>query len=383
MRVLFHVQHLLGIGHLQRSLRIAEALVAKGIGVTLAHGGPAVPDLAHPSSIEVVQLLPIRARDATFALVDGAGAEVDDALRAARREALLAAFAAARPDAVVVEGFPFARRAFRFELDPLIAAARAAGAPVICSVRDIPTVRPDPARLAEIVARVRADFAAVLVHGDAGFIPFDTAFPPAREIADRLHYTGYVTDHLSADVLPAGAPEAGSSQIGEVIVSVGGGAAGRALVTAAIAARRGGCLAALGWRILAGSSLTEDELAAVRRDTPSGLVVERFRRDFPALLRNCHVSVSQAGYNTVLDILAARARAVLVPFAAERETEQLIRAEHLASCGAAVVVREGDLTPSTLAAAIERAAAREPHPVMLATDGARRSASLIAELLAK
>ena len=318
-RVLFHVQHLLGIGHLQRSLRIAEALVARGIAVTLVQGGPPVPEVARASGIDIVQLPPIRARDASFALVDGDGNPVDDALRVARRETLLAAFAAARPDAVVIEGFPFARRAFRFELDPLIAAARAAGARVVCSVRDIPTVRDDPGRQRDIVARVRADFDAVLVHGDAGFIPFDVAFPAAPLIADRLHYTGYVANPAEARDSPA--------EPGDVLVSVGGGAAGRALLTAALAARRQGCLAGRPWRILAGSSLTDAEFAASRREAPAGVVIERFRADFPALLRRCHVSVSQAGYNTVLDILHARARAVLVPFAAERETEQSVRAE--------------------------------------------------------
>ncbi|HXO03227.1 MAG TPA: glycosyltransferase, partial [Stellaceae bacterium] len=122
--------------------------------------------------------------------------------------------------------------------------------------------------------------------------------------------------------------------------------------------------------------------AAICRAAPAGVMVERFRRDFAALLRRCHVSVSQAGYNTVLDILAARARAVLVPFAAERETEQLIRAEHLASRGAAFVVRESDLTPATLAAAIERAASRDPLPIAINTDGARCSAALIAGCIA-
>jgi predicted glycosyltransferase len=370
-RILFHVQHLLGIGHVQRSLRIAEALVARGVAVTLVQGGPPRPELNGASGIDTVQLSPIRTRDATFTLVDAAGAPVDDALRAARCERLLAAFAGAKPAVVITEGFPFARRAFRFELDPLIAAAHAADAPVICSVRDIPTVRADPARLASIVARVRDDFAAVLVHGDAGFIPFDVAFPAAPEIADRLHYTGYVTT-------PAPRHAGDDAPAGEILVSVGGGAAGRALVTAALAARRQGCPADRPWRILAGSSLDETEFAAAQRDAPAGVVIERFRGDFPTLLQRCHVSVSQAGYNTVLDILAARTRAVLVPFAAEHETEQLIRAEHLAARGAAVLLRESDLTPATLAAAIERAAASEPRPIALDIDGARRSAALIA-----
>jgi predicted glycosyltransferase len=379
-RVLFHVQHLLGIGHLQRSLRIAEALTARGIAVTLVSGGPPVSLLdaarvAEPR-IDIVQLPPIRARDASFALVDGDGNPVDDALRVARRETLLAAFAAARPDAVVIEGFPFARRAFRFELDPLIAAARAAGARVVCSVRDIPTVRDDTGRHNEIVARVRAEFNAVLVHGDPAFIPFEVPFPPAARIADRLHYTGYVTPSNEGQVdadLPSG----------EVLVSVGGGAAGQKLLAAALAARRQGCLAADGWRLLAGTTVDADAVAVLQRGAPPGVAIERFRADFPALLRRSRVSVSQAGYNTVLDIVAAKARAVLVPFAAERETEQAIRAECLAARGAALVVRESELTPATLAAAIERAAARDPVPLALDTDGARRSAELIAGLIAK
>jgi predicted glycosyltransferase len=111
------------------------------------------------------------------------------------------------------------------------------------------------------------------------------------------------------------------------------------------------------------------------------VTVERFRHDFRALLRGCGLSVSQAGYNTVLDILAARARAVLVPFAAERETEQLLRAERLAALGAAEIVRETELSPDRLADAIKRAAARDPATIAIDTDGAVRSAGLIAGMI--
>jgi predicted glycosyltransferase len=379
-RVLFYVQYLLGIGHLQRSLRIAEALADAGIAVTLVQGGPPLPEIARARGIDIVQLPPIRARDASFALVDEAGAPLTDALRVARREQLLAAFAAARPDAVIIEGFPFARRAFRFELDPLIAAARSNGARVVCSVRDLPTVRDDPERHRWIVERVRDDFDLVLVHGDQNFIPFDVPFPPAAQIADKLVYTGYVGD--GAGPFRPDAGETAAVQR-EVLVSVGGGAAGLLLLDAALAARRGGCLANHPWRILAGTALDGAAVAALRRDAPGGVTIERFRSDFPALLRQCHVSVSQAGYNTVLDILAARARAVLVPFSAERETEQTIRAEHLARLGAAELLREGELSGGSLAAAIERAAARKPARMALDIGGAARAAAEIAHLLAK
>jgi predicted glycosyltransferase len=376
--VLFHVQYLLGIGHLQRSLRIANALARDGFAVTLVCGGAPVAELAADPSIRVVQLPPIRARDARFELVDGAGQPVDDALRAARRGALLAAFTAARPDAVILEGFPFARRAFRFELDPLIAAVRAAEPRprLICSVRDIVMTRDDPAWHREIVERVRREFDAVLVHGDPALIPFEASFPAAPDIADRLIYTGYVSP-------PAEPVTEGSLATRDgVIISAGGGAAGRALLEAALEACRQGCLAGLPWLLLAGTNLPEAEFAALCQAAPPFVTIERFRRNFADLLRQCRVSVSQAGYNTVLDILAARARAVLVPFAAERETEQLMRAERLTALGAAELVRESELTPTNLAAAIERAAGRSPPALAIDTAGATRSARLIGALVA-
>ena len=44
-RVLFYVQHLLGIGHLKRAEILAEAMAAAGLDVTVAYGGrpPQVP----------------------------------------------------------------------------------------------------------------------------------------------------------------------------------------------------------------------------------------------------------------------------------------------------------------------------------------------------
>src|SRR6185312_8043285 len=110
--------------------------------------------------------------------------------------------------------------------DPLVAAARRA----ICSVRDIVTMRDDPARHRAALDRVRSGFAAVLVHGDPDFIPFAASFPPAAAIADRLLYTGYVANPAPPDT---------DAPAGEVLVSAGGGAAGAALMRAALDAQRG------------------------------------------------------------------------------------------------------------------------------------------------
>jgi len=341
--VLLYVQHLLGIGHLRRSLRIVEALVREGIRVTLISGGEPLSSLARTSAERVIQLPPIRALDAGFkVLVDKMGRPIDDELRTARRSALLAAFADEQPDAVLIEAFPFGRRAFRFELDGLIEAARAQRPPplILCSLRDIVVLPNDPRRPKEIVDRVRNDFDFVLVHGDPAFIPLEDSFPLASEVSDRLIYTGYVAEAHEAGDAAASDETAGAD---EVVVSVGGGAVGGALLSTAIETRRQGCLANLRWRLLAGSNLPESEFAALAAGLPEAVVLERYRPDFPQMLGRCRVSVSQAGYNTVLDILAARAAAVVVPFASGRETEQSLRAERLAERGILELLPENQL----------------------------------------
>ncbi len=376
--VLFYVQHLLGIGHLQRALYLVDAIALEDIAVTLVLGGEPPPWPIFAQTERLVQLTPVSARDASFKeLVGPYGRPIDQELKSSRREALLAAFDAARPDVVMIEAFPFGRRAFRFELEPLLEAARARRPRpwMLCSLRDIVVAPDEPTRRRDIIGRVRADFDFVLVHGDPDFIALDESFPAAPEIADRLIYTGYI-----------GAPEQPDAKgetagAGEVLVSVGGGAVGETLLTTAVEASRRGCLTGLTWRLLAGPNLpagTFDRLAA---DLPGGVILERYRQEFPQMLRRCRVSVSQAGYNTILNILAARAPAVVVPFTAEKETEQRLRAERLAAHGVLELVDEADLTPDQLSHAIECAIERGARTIPVRKDGARRAASLIGSII--
>ena len=106
------------------------------------------------------------------------------------------------------------------------------------------------------------------------------------------------------------------------------------------------------------------------------------RRDYREVLRRAALSVSQAGYNTVMDILVTGARAVLVPFAAEGETEQALRTRLLAERGRVQVADEATLTPDSLAATIDKALSL-PAPALkgLALNGAAETARAVRELV--
>ena len=351
MKAFFYVQHLLGIGHLKRAATLARALARAGFEVTLASGGTPV------NGIPVLQLPPVSSPDFKQ-LLDEHGRPVDDAWKARRRAALLSAFESSKADVLLTELFPFGRRQMRFELLPLLEAAK--DRLVVCSVRDL--LQPRPEREAQAVELIERYFDYVLVHGDPGIAQLHRTFGLAPRIEGKLRYTGYVVDEAK----PAG--DAGRD---EVIVSAGGGAVGKQLLETAIAARALTRLGDRTWRVITGMHGADVKAGNV--------VVERFRNDFTVLLRNCVLSVSQGGYNTVLETLQARARAVLVPYAAGGELEQTLRAQLLAQRGLVEMVEEKMLTPQALAAAIDRAAAR-PRPPEGAVDleGARRSAELLA-----
>jgi predicted glycosyltransferase len=350
MKAFFYVQHLLGIGHLKRAATLARALERAGFEVTLASGGTPV------AGIPVLQLPPVSSPDFKQ-LIDEHGRPVDDAWKARRRDALVSAFQRSAADVLLVELFPFGRRQMRFELLPLLEAAK--DTLVVCSVRDL--LQPRPKREAEAADYIERYFDHVLVHGDPKVAPFERTFSLAPRIAAKLHYTGYVVDEAEAQ---------GDAGRDEVIVSAGGGAVGARLLETAIAARPLTRLAERTWRVITG--LHGGDVKA------ENVVVERFRNDFTVLLRNCVLSVSQGGYNTVLETLQARARAVLVPYVGGGESEQTLRAQLLAERGLVEMVEESALAPKSLAAAIDRAAAR-PRPPQGAVDlqGARRSAELL------
>jgi predicted glycosyltransferase len=371
-RVLFYVQHLLGIGHLARASRIGRAMAESGLDVTMVTGGTPVGGFPG-SEVRHIALPPIASGDAGFSgLVDAEGRPVDAAFQAMRRDLLLKALRDTRPDIVIIEAFPFGRRQVRFELIPLLDEIKSMpDRPLVaCSLRDILQERAKPGRDQESVDLVERYFDQVLVHGDPSFVRLEETFPLAGGIADKVIYTGLVS----------APPPPPPSERFDIVVSAGGGAVGNGLLRAATgaASRLAGELT---WCIIAGPNLPQADYDAIETMLPANAKLVRFRKDFASLLTAARVSVSQAGYNTVCDILRAGCGSVLIPFTAGGETEQRVRAERLAKLGLAAVIEEETLSTDDMADAIRAtlaSRARAPHSLDL--EGATRTAEILAEM---
>lgn len=372
-RVFFYVQHLLGIGHLARASRIASALAADGFDVTVVTGGTPVPGF--PSAdLKHVALPPVLAGDKGFSgLSDEAGNPVDDDFKVRRRDMLLDAFRQCDPDVVIFEAFPFGRRQMRFELMPLLDVIEATNPRplVVTSLRDILQERNKPGRAEEMLELVQAHFDLVLVHGDPVFARLEETFPYAQDIASKVAYTGLV----------AGSPPAPPSERFDVLVSAGGGAVGKELIGAGLEAAK--LLSSeLKWCLITGPNLPQGDYDALEVSAPENVKLFRFRRDFASLLSGARLSVSQAGYNTVCDIIRAGCASLLVPFTAGGETEQTTRAVRLEKLGLAGVLPESEVTPARLARDVETLLAR-PAPSMppLDLEGAANTAAILRERL--
>ncbi|MFI4904906.1 MAG: glycosyltransferase, partial [Burkholderiales bacterium] len=249
---------------------------------------------------------------------------------------------------------------------------------VVSSVREILQAQPKVEREREMLEWAARWFDAILVHGDPRFARFEETYPLAAKLAPPIHYTGFVLTPA-----PAPAPDGGIPARDEVVGSAGGGGVGINLLATALAAQRHSRNGERTWRVLAGPNIPEAGYQRLLGEAGPNAVVERARVDFQALLRGAFISISQGGYNTVLDVVTSGARPVVVPFTGNGETEQRARGERLRDFGLAVVVDDRPLTPQSRAAAGDEAGARTQWARWeFASDGAADTAAYIAQRIA-
>ena len=111
------------------------------------------------------------------------------------------------------------------------------------------------------------------------------------------------------------------------------------------------------------------------------MTIDTYVSNFNEILCSAAVSVSQAGYKPVMDLMTSRTKSVLVPFSQHGETEQTVRASLLARRGLFQVLSESDFTPKALAKAIDAAhAGPAPHSSDIDINGAAMTARIMGEL---
>lgn len=298
-----------------------------------------------------------------------------------RRQMILDAFNRYLPEVILIELFPFGRKKFVGELLPLLKAAKRCQIHrplVLCSLRDIMVnARKDQTRHDDR-ARWLVDryFDGILIHSDPKFASLEESFQPSRPLKMPVHYTGFV--------LPRGEKQKPTVRQRQVLVSAGGGMVGAPLFRIAIKAQR------ILWdelqlrmTIVAGPFLPQADWCQLQEEAVAcpGLTLHRYVPNMIDLLASHSISVSQCGYNTVMDILKSGISALVVPFSQGQEDEQTNRAQRLSRLGLVWMVDADDLDVAQFVFEVERQLEFTPNASALELDGAARSTDIIASLL--
>ena len=394
-RVMLYCQHLAGIGHLIRSTELGRALAAERWEVLLVCGGDVPDGYRFPDGVRVERLEALKSDPEYKTLAACETGQDVDAVKMRRTVRLLGLFDAFAPDVLMTEMYPFGRKKFGFELEPLLERARnAERRPVIvASVRDILVRREQQGAFEErVVSTLNRMYDAVLVHSDELVQPLSATFHAASRIGAAVVHTGYIVSGVNgadADVMARAARTFVTAELNDeefVLVSCGSGRlqAGRQLMVAALEAAE-----ALRGRfphrlvVCAGPlAAAEDYEQYQRMAAQQSQVV--LVHDLPflrKLMERAALSVSLGGYNTVMELIAARAQALVYAAEPNGDSEQRMRVDALAEGGQLRRLEARDLINGRLAGRIEEALC-EPLPMEpRQMDGARRSAQLLKMLL--
>lgn len=373
--LLFYCQHSLGMGHLVRAFTLAESLAGR-FSVVFLNGGRFPDNAIPPQGVAVINLPPLGMAEDNSLYSQDTRYSLEEA-QTIRKQILLETFNNVCPQAILMELFPFGRKKFAGELLPLLKAAkrRKENRPLVfCSLRDIMVnARKDQVRH-DNRARWLVDryFDAVLVHSDPKFASLEDSFRPSRPMGKPVYYTGFV--------LPRGKSIHQQVRQRQVLVSAGGGMVGAPLFKIAIKAQR------VLWdklklpmTVVAGPFLPENDWLELESQTDMcpGLTVVRSVPNMAELLANHSVSVSQCGYNTVMDILRSGISALVVPFSQGQEVEQSNRAARLSKLGLLCYVEADDLDVQRFVTEVERLLSFTPNSTALDLDGAAKSVDII------
>jgi predicted glycosyltransferase len=377
-RVLFYCQHVLGMGHLVRSMQIVGGL--KDFDVCFLNGGEMAGGIIPPSNVRFVNL-PALSSDADFREIRTASGESIEDVKQQRRAKLLEVLEDFRPDAAIIELFPFGRRKFAFELIPMLDEIRAhhTSTKVVCSLRDIIVSKPDRERYERKVRAIMDDyFHLLLVHSDPQFQRLEESFSSSAQIRCPIEYTGFVVRRPEH---PQGVRRHGA----RIVASIGGGRVGCELLEAVM-----GASVELEKslkhhiEIFTGPFLPEDDFSRLNEIAAANpaITLARFTPSLPQRLQQADLAISMAGYNTCMDIIVTGVPALLYPFTGGDNQEQTTRACKLEALGAATVLDSQDLDPKNLAKKILSGLTRGPSkPLNLDIDGVRRTAALLRDLV--
>ena len=370
-RFLFYTNECVGLGHLRRTLNLAEAVTARdpSASALIITGSSAALGEERHGRIDIIKL-PELARDAGGDLHAARLGMATHHLHELRAHLAFAAAETFAPSVVIVDKTPLG---LNDELVPTLEALRAKRTKIVLGLRDIEDA-PDAVRDRWVGANLREPinrlYDGVLVYGPDASAQDALSCMGWDDLDVPIHHVGYVgapvVEHPATDLAA-----------GYLLVTAGGGVDGAPVFDAV--------LSALEYQQTTHPTVmvTGPLMSPVDRDRIAdraarlGVRHFDFRPDMGAVIAGARAVVTMAGYNTVAEVVRAGKPALLVPRTGPSQ-EQLVRAVTLCDAGAAMMLLPEHASPVRMRGALEELFARTPATIDLAQhDGAQVAAEIL------
>ncbi len=340
MKILWYVQNVIGIGHVIRSLKICREFIDAQI--TFLIGGQHF-DLPKYPNINIVYLPGIMMNETFTDIFPCDTTKTMDVTWNNRRSVLRNLLCSSSYDLIVTEIFPFGRSSVRWEVLDLLKYNRLKPKPakVVCSLRDVLFLEHADKDYPKYMKSYANDlYDLILVHADKQFDQFKEQVSFAHELVVPVVYTGYVVnkmiDHSKTD-------------IPSVCVNIGSGSVCVDLIFKSI-------LASISLypefqhelHVYLGPYLSTEyrqQIVELSKNF-NHIRINEFDPDFCSILKQFHLSISLAGYNTTLELLAAGIPGIVYPFYSNHE--QVERLSKLNTHNQLTVIAENELTVENL-----------------------------------
>lgn len=365
-----------GLGHVRRSLEIAKRLShdLPQASFCLLTGSMQAHAYPLPERLDYIKL-PAISKDSEGRYCSCVLPRSVEITLDLRKRIILETVRTLEPDLILVDK---SAAGVKGELLPGLSYIKSElpGTKIVLGMRDIEDdaakVRADWTREG-IYPLLRDVYDAIALYGSRSLYDPVKEYGLSSEVEEKLFSCGYV--HRSQPLIPR---EKLRQQLQMrtgrlVVVTVGGGADGSALIEAYLAMLRSklnrsrpefDSLVITGPLMKTGTAFSEDlhsrELA---------LTTLRFTPDLFSYLNAADLVVSMGGYNSVVEILSLNQRAIVVPRVKPRE-EQLIRTERLAARNLVRMIHPKKLTPDQLFRQISESleSERPPRPQQAGVD---------------
>ena len=380
MKIILYCQYVWGMGHLFRSLELARAL--SDHHVILIAGGREV-DVELPEHVTLVRLPGLYMDERFTTLMAEDVSRSVEFIQHQRKVILMSLFQEHRPDVFMIELYPFGRTAFGFELQPLldwIHMGRFGDVKVVCSLRDILVEKRKQEFYEErVINMLHTYFDLLLIHSDDRLLTLDQTFSRMSDIQIPVVYTGFVAQKANPAAGGKLRQELGIGPAEKfVVVSAGGGRSGYALLDCILDAypliKQTDSIRI---EMFAGPFREPAEFEKLAAKAINGIHIRHYTRRFLDYLSAADLSVSLAGYNTCMNLIAARVPALIYPYS--KQQEQPLRVAKIDKLIPMKILRDKDIEPQRISHYIHELLleSRPVEPVPVNLDGAVQTAQYL------